>query len=162
MSQWLTTTSISPRMVGTTFDTATTALATECIVDAQNEVVRQLSKVYDFSDTIYATTTTRPPVLDSISKTLAVGYMYENMSRGSKEGNARADKFIKRAMDQLKDLRELTVLLVDPNGAVVDPSTDQFSTHSNTVDYAPTFNEDDPKNWRVDSTKLEDIADERD
>jgi hypothetical protein len=100
-------------------------------------------------------------MITSLTETLTLGYMYENMARGSKEGHARADRYIKRAMDNLELLRNGEVQLVDADGELVDEIEGDWIIHA-TEDYAPTFNEDNPRHWRVSSAKLDDIADERD
>lgn len=149
-------------MVGTVFDTATTSLASACITDAENEVRKMLSKRYDFSASPFLTTSSIPPVVTSLTETLALGYMYENMSRGSKEGYARADRYIKRAMENLTRLLEGDVQLMDSSGNLITEINDDWRVIGTNSSYAPTFNEDDPKDWRVDLDKLDDISNERD
>ncbi len=147
-------------MVGTTFDTATTSLASACVYDAENEIKKLLAKRYDFGASPFLTTTSIPPIISTLTETLAIGYMYENMARGSKEGYARADRYIKRVMDNIEKLNEGMAQLVDSSGVVV-PEIDGEWAIRNTENYPTTFNEDDPKHWRVSKTKLEDISDDR-
>lgn len=162
MGTFATTTSLSAKMIGTVFDTATTALASTCVTDAENEVKKMLSKRYDFTATPFLTTTTIPPMVTMITETLALGYMYENMSRGSKEGYARADRFIERAMDNLTKLLDGDVQLMDSSGSLIPEIEGDWRVIGTGSSYSPTFNEDDPKNWEVDKEKIQDIADERD
>jgi phage gp36-like protein len=157
-----TATSISPYMVGTRFDTATTALAVQCLSDAENEIKKWLAKRYDLSSATFQTSTSAPPVLRSLATRLTVGYMYENMSRGSKEGHARADRYIDSVLDNLKALQDGTVGLVDTTGSAIPESTSEWTIYENVSGYTPTFLEDDPKDWKVSQTKLDDIGDERD
>jgi hypothetical protein len=147
-------------MVGTVFDTATTALAVACITDAENEVKKVLAARYDFSAAPLNTTTSIPPMITTLAETLALGYMYENMARGSKEGYARADRYIDRAMENMQMLVDGEAKLTDSNGDLVDEIDGDWAVHT-TENYSPTFNEDDPKNWRIDQDKLNDIEDER-
>ena len=161
MGLFATTSSLSTKMVGTVFDTATTNLASASIYDAENEIKKRLSKRYDFSASPFLTTTTIPPIISTLTETLAIGYMYENMARGSTEGYARADRFINRVMDNLKSLLEGEVQLTDSSGNLIEEIEGDWVIHK-TTDYAPTFNEDDPDNWIVDPDKLDDISDERD
>jgi hypothetical protein len=156
-----TTSSLQAKMVGTIFDSATTVLASTCIYDAENEIKKRLSGRYDFAAAPFLTTTTYPPMIITLTETLAIGYMYENMSRGSKEGYARADRYIKRVMENLKALSEGDAQLVDTAGVVVDELDGDWQVLV-TESYPHTFNEDDPENWAVSSEKIDDIASERD
>ena len=161
MGLFATTTGMQTKMVGTVFDTATTSLASACIYDAENEVKKQLAKRYDTESAYFQTSTSIPPIIRSVTETLALGYMYENMSRGSKEGHARADRYIKRAMENLTSLQVGELQLTDTAGALITELSNDWQVQHTGDDYASTFNEDDPKNWKVDKDKLDDIADER-
>lgn len=162
MGMYATTTGMAVKMVGTVFDSATTSLASACIYDAENEIKKQLGKRYDVSSAYFQTTTSIPPIIRSLAETLAIGYMYEFMARGSKEGHARADRYIKRVMENLKSIAEGTLQVTDTAGAALTGNPDEWKVHSNTTDYSNTFNEDAPANWEVDPDKLEDIESERD
>jgi hypothetical protein len=148
-------------MLGTVFDTATAALATACITDADNEIRKMLSKVYDFTAAPFLTTTTLPPMITTLSETLAIGYMYENMARGGGDAYVRSDKYLDRAMLNLNALLSGEVQLLGVSGAVVDVLDSNWKVHV-TDDYSHTFNEDHPKTWEVSQDKLDDIEDERD
>ena len=162
MGLFATTTGLQTKMVGTSFDTATTNLASLCIWDAENEIKKQLAKTYDTSSDYFNTSTSIPPMVRTLAENLAVGYMYENMSRGSKEGYARADRYIKRTMENLKALQEGTLQLFDTAGSLIEGSGQQWQVLSNTKDYSNTFNEDNPKRWKISEEKLDDIDSERD
>ena len=159
-----TATSLAPKMVGTVFDTATVSLGVQCVLDAENEIKKWIGKRYDLSDTTYfSSSTVCPPLLRSLNQDLAIGYMYESMSRGSKEGYARADRYIKRVMDNLKNIQDGVVALLDTAGSAIPENADaEWKVYENVSSYASTFNEDSPKNWRVSRNKLDDISDERD
>jgi hypothetical protein len=148
-------------MVGTVNDTATVSLASASIYDAENEIKKRLGKRYDFSVSPFLTTTSIPPMITSLTETLAIGYMYENMARGSKEGYARADRYIKRVTDNITELLEGEAALLNTAGAALTELEGPWRVQS-TDAYPPTFNEDDPKFWKVSTDKLEDIEDERD
>lgn len=148
-------------MIGTVFDTATISLATDCLTDATNKVRQGLSKRYDFTTATFETTTTFPPLVTSMVNTFAIGMMIENMSRGSKEGLARADRYFKRANADLLLIQNGDAELIDPSGNVIDQVSTDWKVESNTSGYSNTFNEDNPKHWRPDSTKLDDIDSER-
>ena len=162
MALFATTTSLAIKMVGTVFDTATLNLASASVYDAENELKKRLCKRYDFSSAPFLTTTSIPPIITTLTETLAIGYMYENMSRGSTEGYARADRYIKRVMDNIQSLLDGEAQLTDASGVLIPEIAGDWAVHFNTDDYSNTFNEDDPKNWKVSTNKLEDIKDDRD
>lgn len=163
MGTYATTTTLDTRMLGITFDTATTNIASEAISDAENEIDKYLSKRYDLSASPFNTTTTIPPMVTTMCLWLAQGYMYLDMSRGGKESMDRGQMYINRAIKNLELIRDFKVDLVDSNkSAIADVSTGAMRVLSNTKDYTPTFGEDDPLNWKVDTDKLSDISDSRD
>lgn len=148
-------------MIGTTFDTATTSLATKLITHSENEINKMISKRYDISS-FNINAASVPPLITSIAETLTEGYMYHRMSRGSKEGLAHGKELISQAMDNLKAIADYKLDLVDSSGDVItDMSQTAYRILSNTSDYSNTFNEDDPLDWAVDEDKLDDIEDER-
>lgn len=163
-----TTTTIETNMVGVTFDTSTTNLASNMIVEAQNEINKWVSKRYNIS--IYQTTTAAtttggaPPLLQSWTDRLAEGYMWIRMSRGGANAQFQTigDKLIKDVKECLKALVENQVDLLDESGDAISELSNPDNVLSNTEDYHSTFDEDDPLNWSVDSDKLNDISDDRD
>ncbi len=156
-----TTTAMSTRMVGTVFDTATTSLATQCITDAQNEINKRLTKRYDLTASPFNTTTAYPPQYTTMIEMLAIGYMYENLSRGGKDAYNRADRYIDKVMENIDDLLNGEAQLVDSTGSPVTESDSEWAVYG-TDNYSPTFNEDDPDNWEVSQDKLDDIESLRD
>lgn len=160
MGIYATTTSLQILMVSTTFDTLTTALATKLLTHSENEINKYLSKRYDVSGW---TSTAVPPLVTSLCETLTEGYMYQRMSRGGKEANARGKELIDQALSNLKMLSDYKLDLLDSSGDVItDMSNTAYKVLSNTDGYTPTFGEDDELNWRVDPDKLNDIDDSRD
>lgn len=161
MGTFSTTTALAIKMVGTTFDTPTTALAAACITEAENEIKKMLSNQFDMSSSYWATYATVPPMVVTLCTQYAEGLMYEANARGSKEAYARADRYIKRVMDNLSKLADGTLQLLDTSGNQITPTKTKWQVASNTDGYATTFNEDHPRRWKIDSTKLDDIAGER-
>ena len=159
MGTYCTTTSLQTLMYGVNFDTATTSLATECIDMAENEINKYMSKRYDTSS-FY---TNVPPLVCSWCKSWSAGKMWVFMSRGGKDSIVRGRSLIKGVRENMEDVREYKMHLVDTAGSILPekPNT-AWSIKCSTSDYTPTFNEDAPENWKVDSDKLQDIADERD
>jgi hypothetical protein len=160
MGLFATTTSLETKMIGTVFDTATVSLASACIYDAENEIKKHLCKRYDFTASPFLTTTSIPPIVTTLTETLAVGYMYENMARGSKEGYARSDRYIERVMANIKQLLDGEAQLTDSSGNLVDEIAGDWAIYA-TTNYEPTFNEDEPVNWKPDQDKLDDIDSDR-
>lgn len=163
MGIYCTTTSLQTLMIGTTFDTATTSLATKLITHAENEVNKYLSKRYDIASSPFNTSTSIPPIVTSLAETLAEGFMYQRMSRGGKDAMARAQALIDQAIDDLKLIADYKLDVIGINGDVVsDMSNTSYRVSSTTENYSNTFNEDSELNWEVDSDKTDDIESERD
>lgn len=150
-------------MVGTTFDAATTSLATKLITHAENEINKYISKRYDVSVSPFNTSTSIPPIITSIAETLSEGYMYQRMSRGGKESMERGSVLIKQALDNLKLIADYKLDIVDSSGDVItDMSNTSYRCLSNTDSYSTTFDEDSELDWKVDQEKLDAIESERD
>lgn len=148
-------------MVGTDFDTATTSLATKLITHSENEINKWISKRYDLTQ--FNTSTSIPPLLTSLSETLSEGYMYQRMSRGSKEWMARGKELIDQATSNLKLISEYKLDLVNTAGSIItDMSNTAFRCLSSTDSYTTTFDEDSELSWAVDQDKLDDISSGRD
>lgn len=161
MGTFATTSSLAVKMIGTVFDTATTNLASACMFDAENEIQKRLAKRYDFTASPFLTTTTHPPMIVTLVQTLSIGYMYENMARGSKEGLARADRYLKRVFENIDGLLDGKFQLSDASGTLVTETEGEWKVYESASSYEPTFNEDSPESWSVDSDKLDDIASDR-
>lgn len=161
MGTFCTTTTIDILMPGTTFDTATTSLATECITQAESKIREVMSPRYDITSDYFQTSTSTPPVVQTWCKWLTTGYMHEHLARGGKESYQRSDRPIKRAMENMKMVAEYKANLVDSTGSLIPEGSSSFAMTSSTKDYHDTFAEDDPVNWTVDPDKLDDISDER-
>lgn len=161
MGIYCTTTSMATMLIGTTFDSNTTALCAKLITHAENEINKYLSKRYNITS-FNATSTAVPPLVTSIAETLTEGYFYQRNSRGSKEGLAHGKSLIDQGMLNLKALSSYELDLLDSNGVVItDMSQTAYRVLCSTSNYPTTFNEDDELNWKVDQTKLDDIDSER-
>lgn len=163
MGNYSTYTSLEPYMVGINFDTAlsdTSVLAKHCIDWAETEINKHLSERYATSG--WTSTANTPPHVVTLGEQLAIGYMYETMSRGGKESMTRADRYIKRVMDNLDDIKDNKANLLDSLGSVVSDSSGRRTVYDNSSDYSPTFNEDPPTSWAIDSDKLDAIESDRD
>lgn len=161
MGLYATTTSFSDILVDTTLDTATTNLLTKKISLAENTVKSRLSKRYDLS--AFDSATAIPPQLTNLTEMLTEGFYYKAASRGNEKMLKRGKTCIDWAMEELEMFVSGKVDLLDTAGSIIpEKENNQWDMTSSTLGYHSTFNEDDPKNWRRDSDKLSDIADERD
>jgi hypothetical protein len=163
MGLYATTTSLDTVMVGVNFDTATTALASKKIDQAEQEVNRALSERFDLSSSYFQTTTSIPPMVRSLTEQLAEGFTWIAIARGSKETQKRGQDMVESARLGLKAIHDFEANLLDSAGsAIPDQSDTSYQIRCNTSSYVPTMNEDTVTAWRVDPTKLDDIADSRD
>ena len=154
-----TATSIGVIMPDTTFDTATTSLAVKVLARAEGKIRNALAKRFDTGSW---TPTTCPPDVAEMSLNLSSGYIYRQTSRGSKDALKRAKDIIDEVTDDLQMILDHKSNLVDTSGSLIpDMETGEFYAKSNTEDYTPAFDVDDPINWRVDADQLTDIANER-
>ncbi len=157
MGTYATTTSLAILLVGVTFDTATTLLVDKCITHGENEVNKYLSKRYDVSD---FTTTSMPPLVTSLTETLAEGYYYQKTARGGKDALAQGKALIDQAQGNLQMIADRKLDLLGSDGQPLEEfANSSFQILSSTSNYSPTFNEDDA--WATDQDKLDDIEDNR-
>lgn len=160
MGLYATTTSLETIMIGTTFDTATTALMSKMITHGENEINKYISKRYDVGA---FTSTSIPPLLTSLNETLAEGYYFLRNSRGGGEDSVKYGKeLIKQAQSNLQLIADRSLDLLDTNGdPVAEFANASYQILSSSSNYAPTFNEDDELSWKIDDDKLDDIDSER-
>lgn len=160
MGTYATTTALNTLMFGYNFDTQTTLLADKAITWAEREIDKKLSRRYDVSDF----RTTVPPLVTSLCETYALGTLYELMSRGGKEMLAQGASLKKQVMENLDEIAAGKADICDTAGSVIPDllASGGGAIRSNTADYAPTFAEDNPLRWKVDSQKLRDIDSDRD
>lgn len=149
-------------MVGTTFDSATSALATECITQAETKIRERMSDRYDVNTDAWQTSTSTPPIVSTWCKWLSTGYCYENLARGGKDAFTRSDRYINKAMDNMTDVLEFKANVVDSTGSAIPDGSTTMQVLSSTKDYHDTFAEDNPLNWNVDPDKIDDIENDRD
>ncbi len=161
MGTLCTTTSLNILMVGVVFDTNTTNLASKCISWSENWIKGALSKRYDTNELPF-TVETSTSMLTSFTEQLAIGHLWKQMSRGSKESLTRGDQII-------KDVREAVLRIADYKDDLLDATTGSIAVAERTdnyqiittPNYSNTFDEDNALCWKVDKDKLEDIANGR-
>lgn len=157
MGSYATTTAIETLLVGSNVNTATRSMISLCIDWAENEVNKKLANRYDVS----AFATSVPPMVKTLSEQIAVAYFHYHNSRGSKESIGRYKELIKMPMDNLADLACGKAGLVDSSGDQISVRSGRLAL-SSTLDYTPTFAEDKPTSWKVDTDKLDAIRNDRD
>lgn len=163
MGTYATTTALATVMVGVTFDTATTALASKMIDRAEAEVNKYLSRRFDLTSAYFQTATSIPPLVRSLTEQIAEGMAWKSMSRGAEESLERGDALIKSALENLVLIQSFKSDLVNTAGSVIpDFGNTAMRVKSNTAGYVSTFAEDSELAWRVDPNKLDDLANERD
>ena len=159
MSKYATTSSLEIIMLGTSFDTATTALMNKMIIHAENECDKYISKRYDVSAYIALTLTSIPPLLTSLTETLSEGYYFMRNSRGGGKDSVEYGKMlVKQAQENLMLIANRKLDLLDTAGNPVNEFANaSFRLVSNTTNYSQTINEDDELKWTQDGDKLDDI-----
>ncbi len=163
MGTFCTTTALDTLMIGVTFDTATTALASKAITWSENQIRKALSKRYAISGDAFQTSTSTPPLLTDICEQLSEGYVYWRNSQGGEESGKRGQLMIKDARLCLESIRDYKADLFDSTGSIiVDISLGSYQVLSTTDGYIETFAEDGQLDWTVDGNKLDDISDDRD
>lgn len=165
MGLYATTTALQTMMVGVTFNTATSALASALIDRAERRVNSVLALRYNLSSAYFQTTTSIPPQVREWSAQLAEGWMWQANSRGGagKESMARGKELINQVLADLKAIQEYKMELTDTAGSLILDATDtSYRVLCNTSDYTPTFDEGDELSWQVDKDKLDDISNTKD
>lgn len=163
MGQYATTTTLDLVMVGINFSaTDMPTLAAKAIEQAEAEVNKYLSKRYDLSSNTFQTSTSIPPLVKQMTERLAEGYLWQWMSRGSKESLTRGKELIDEVKGNLGLIASRQADLLNTTGSIIsDLSTASYRIQCTTSNYTDTFAEDDELNWAVDSDKLDDIATNR-
>jgi phage gp36-like protein len=106
-----------------------------------------------------------PPIVRHIVTQIAVHLAYNAIYSGeSIEGNPYAERYEKwnnNAYDTLKKLAAGEIAIVTEAGAVVAINTDGRSIKGTHSAYQPTFDRDDPSNWKVDADEMDAIKEAR-
>lgn len=158
MGTFATTTSLQTLLPGVTFDNATTSLCSMAITWAEGYMRTALSRRYNMSASPFNTSTSIPTALTSLTEQMAMGQYFKLSSRGAKEAMARGQALIDEVKRQVKEIRNFEADLLDNSFSTISSVSRVTASVSG---YHTTFNEDDPLNWKPDSDKLLDIADER-
>ena len=140
--------------------TATLALINLNITRSDNLINSKVAVRYDVS----SWTVTVPPMVQSLSEDIATYYtMRASFAGDSTAVNEWADRY-KEAIAMLDQIRDGDMDLVDSTGNLLDEvsDADPGSVSSTTMDYAPTFGEDDDLSMVIDTDKLDALDDDRD
>lgn len=146
--------------IGSKFD-GLTSLADTFIGDVEDELRGCLSQRYDVSIDAFQTSTATPPLLEMLCKWKAIGYLYGNVARGSKDMFNRSKWYTDRCDKKVEAILNYDANLVDTAGSQIADSTGKLAVKSSTEDYSNTIQEDDPLKWKIDPDKLNDIKSDR-
>ena len=163
MGVYATTTALDTLMIGVTFDSATSAMATKAIEHAEAMINSYIGNRYNIAGAPFQTTSTIPPKIKSLAEQISEGWVWTKSTRGSGADFERGKELRREALVCLESIRDYKLNLFDSSGSIItEKTTSNFRVQSNTVTFTPTFGEDDPLDWEVDRDKLQDISDSRD
>lgn len=152
---------VLPQSAGASGYTRTQSLVESHITRADSLINSKVANRYDVSS--YDTAGSVPPLLRTLSEDIAAYYSYRSLySADGQNDNEWTDKF-KDAIEILNEIRQGDMDLVDTAGAMlpIRASSTVDDIASNTEDYTPTFGEDSSLDWAVDSTKINNLSDDR-
>ena len=104
-----------------------------------------------------------PPVIRAIAEDISGYYIYRSYSIQDNQNRANYEALRDIYQDAIKQLDEIgsgALDLMDTSGSAV-AETIEHGADSNTIDYQPFFDVDDPTDWAFDSENLDDVADKR-
>lgn len=127
------------------------AMATRMIVKAEALVNGAAATRYSMPFT------TIPPDMIRIAQELTCYYLIEATTYQEGKENSATKRF-ERVFDDVKALREATLVLTYTNGSLVPTKTARMTTNT---DYTPIFGLDDPKDWKVDQREIDDQEEAR-
>jgi len=135
-------------------DIISTAVMTTKISDADSIIDMELSKRYN-----------TPPAISTISKIMSAWFALRSVySNEIPSALAFTEEDYKKAMQWLHDLREEIIDLPSGTSTSGNTITEKGSTSkywSARQDYIPIFDVDDELQWRVDTTLLEKLEDDK-
>lgn len=103
-----------------------------------------------------------PPVIKSICEDLAAYYLMRGLYRDNEPLLSEwTDKYEKINQEAAGDRAKGKLQQIRDHDITIDEIASQEQVLSSTNEYLPTFDVDDPVNWKQDPDRLKDIADER-
>ncbi len=122
---------------------------------ANNLINGKLSRVY----TVPFTTT--PPLINSLAIILTSYYAMRMLFTESQQNDSKWVKSMyDQAMETLNELAEGKQQLIDSAGTEIARQVSN-DVYSNTMDFTPTFGEDETEDQVIDPDKLDELADDR-
>ena len=102
------------------------------------------------------------PLLDSLAADIALARLLTRRVFTQEQANKSTwpDEY-KKALDTLDDIASGKLALVTGSGTIIAATSNEGEVWSNTMDYVPTMNEDDPGTNYIDGDKLTGILDDR-
>lgn len=136
---------------------STISLINAHIVRSDSHIEAHVSERYSvpFSST--------PPLIGTISEDLTAYYSFRSLfTQDNRNKTEYFEELRDSAIEALGMIREGVINLVDSSGSLIsERSTTNYDVNSNTKDYQPFFDEDEPASWKIDSDKKDDIDDLR-
>ena len=102
-----------------------------------------------------------PPAIRTAAEDMTIFFSLRSLYGGDNINTQNYEDLYNDHKEFLKELKEGTMDLVDTAGSVLTELGADNKIASNTEDYTPTFGEDTATAWKVDSEKLDAIADDR-
>lgn len=103
-----------------------------------------------------------PPIMKSICEDLAGYYVMRGLYRDNEPLLSEwTDKYEKINQEETSTKAKGKLQQIRDHEITIDEIETQQQVLSSTNDYLPTFDVDDPINWKQDTDRLKDIADER-
>jgi len=122
---------------------------------ANSEVIARIAKSYTLP-------LSSIPILETITTEIAVQkYLQQRVFMSERRNDSDWPAKFDQAWETLEGIVDGKITLVDSAGNVVEASTTQNETWSNTMNYNPTFREDGFIDSFVDCDKVDDIQDDR-
>jgi len=152
-----TSTSIYTMLPGLTNNTANTAIIDQYITRVKGKIDNYVIGLYSPGD--WTTAASTPPGIIQISDSIvAMWTMRSLFTRDGQNVNNWVAELGKQALEDLEKIASGEINLVN-NSSSREGIHTQIS--SDTEDYTPIFNLDEPEDWIIDNDQLDDISDDR-
>lgn len=136
--------------------TATVALISSHITRADSLIDGKCARRYVVP--FAATSTSTPPLIQTLSQDLAAYYTYRSKFTGDNANRfGYLDDLMQIALETLNQIQEGKMDVVSTSGTVVSEVSGSSKIYSSTESYTPAFDVDDELNWKFDQDRLDAI-----
>ena len=129
---------------------ATVSRISSNIVRAESLVNSKVASRYDVSG---FSAGSAPPILKSITEDITSFYTLRSVYTGDNQNVSEWVENFAEAEKLLDEIRDGKRDVLDASGNILGSSSTTLLVESNTEDYTPTFDEQNPVNWSVDENK---------